>query len=219
VGLRGAIVIAIAATVALGAAYPFALPRGDRASAEAARGCAGAAPGSARIERTRATILCLLNEERARHGLRPLERNAILEAASQRHSEDMARRHFFAHRTPDGMTPGERISAAGYPVCDCYVGENLYWGAGRNAPPAKAMEGWMDSPGHRKNVLSPEFTEVGVGVVYDSPFWVGKRQAAIYTTDFGGPLEPEARRARSARDARVDLVQQRLGVVQREVLG
>ena len=107
------------------------------------------------------------------------------------------RRHFFAHETPDGVSPGERMRAAGYATCECYVGENLYWGAGRNAPPAEALEGWMDSPGHRENVLSPEFTEVGIGIVYDAPFWVGTRQAAIYTTDFGGPLEPEADRARS----------------------
>ena len=54
------------------------------------------------------------------------------------------------------------------------------------ATPVKAMKGWMHSPGHRNNVLRPEFTEVGVGVVYDAPFWVGDRRAAIYTTDFGG---------------------------------
>jgi uncharacterized protein YkwD len=70
----------------------------------------------------------------------------------------MARRHFFAHETPDGMSP----------------------------------EGWMESPGHRLNVLRLEFTEVGIGVVYDAPFWVGKRRAAIYTTDFGGPFESQA---------------------------
>jgi len=58
----------------------------------------------------------------------------------------------------------------------------------------------MHSPGHRENVLKPEYTEVGVGVVYDSPFWVGGRRAAIYTTDFGGSLEPEPGRARSALD-------------------
>jgi uncharacterized protein YkwD len=88
----------------------------------------------------------------------------------------MARRHFFAHETPDGMSPEDRVSAAGYSVCECYVGENLYWGAGSKSPP----------------VLRPEFTEVGIGVVYDAPFWVGKRQAAIYTTDFGGPFESQA---------------------------
>jgi uncharacterized protein YkwD len=48
------------------------------------------------------------------------------------------------------------------------------------------MKGWMESPGHRANVLRPEFAEVGVGVTYDSPFYVGGRRAAIYTTNFGG---------------------------------
>ena len=100
--------------MAVAAAYAFGLPWGNRASATPAQGCPAAAPAAERAERTRATILCLLNEERARHGLQPLERNAVLEAASQRHSEDMARRHFFAHTTPDGMNPRERIYAAGY---------------------------------------------------------------------------------------------------------
>jgi uncharacterized protein YkwD len=200
-GLRVAIGLAVAATAVFGAAYGVVLPRLDGASAQGAKGCGGSVLGSeARIERTRATILCLLNEERARHDLPPLKQNAILEGASQRHSEDMVRRHFFAHETPDGVSPGERMDAAGYSVCECYVGENLYWGAGPNAPPAEALEGWMGSPGHRANILSREFTEVGIGVVYDAPFWVGKRRAAVYTTDFGGPLEPEADRAHSARD-------------------
>lgn len=188
--MRGAILIAVAVTAVVGA---IAVPRLSAHRVQDADGCAhsGAAPGSTDREVTRSTILCLLNEERARHGLEPLRRNAILEAASQRHSEDMARRHFFAHDTPDGMNPRERVTAAGYTTCDCFVGENLYWGAGIHAPPVKAMRGWMRSPGHRRNVLRPEFTEVGVGVVYDAPFWVGGRGAAIYTTDFGGPLEPE----------------------------
>jgi uncharacterized protein YkwD len=188
--VRGAILIAVAVTAVVGA---IAVPRLSAHRVQDADGCAhsGAAPGSTDREVTRSTILCLLNEERARHGLEPLRRNAILEAASQRHSEDMARRHFFAHDTPDGMNPRERVTAAGYTTCDCFVGENLYWGAGIHAPPVKAMRGWMRSPGHRRNVLRPEFTEVGVGVVYDAPFWVGGRGAAIYTTDFGGPLEPE----------------------------
>ena len=53
-------------------------------------------------------------QDAEKHGLPALRQNAVLEAASQRHSEDMARRHFFAHETPDGMGPGERMSAAGY---------------------------------------------------------------------------------------------------------
>jgi len=79
--------------------------RDDGASAQRAAGCEAAAPGTPRIERTRAAILCRLNEVRARYDLPVLERNAILEAASQRHSEDTARRHFFAHETPDGRNP------------------------------------------------------------------------------------------------------------------
>ena len=145
-GARGAISVAVAAIAVLGA---VAVPRISAHRAQDAEGCPHS--GGTDVAVTRATILCLLNRERAKHGLPALRRNAILEAASQRHSEDMARRHFFAH-----------------------------------APPVEAMEGWMHSPGHRENVLRTKFTEVGVGVVYDSPFWVGGRRAAICTTDFGG---------------------------------
>jgi uncharacterized protein YkwD len=188
VGAR-AIRIAVVASAVLGLAVAVVVPRLDAEPARTASACGDATALGTRVDATRATILCLLNEERAKHGLRPLRENAILEAASQRHSEDMARRHYFEHETPDGRSPGERMRAAGYSVCECYVGENLYWGAGRNAPPVEAIEGWMNSPGHRANVLSPEFTEVGIGIVYDAPFWVGKRRAAIYTTDFGGPVD------------------------------
>ena len=153
---RGRVSVVIAAIAVLGA---VAVPRINAHRGQDADGCPHS--GGTNVAVTRTTILCLLNQERAKHGLPALRRNAILEAASQRHSEDMARRHFFAHDTPDGMSPGERMGAA-------------------------AMEGWMHSPGHRENVLRPEFSEVGVGVVYDAPFWVGKRRAAIYTTDFGG---------------------------------
>jgi uncharacterized protein YkwD len=197
VGLRGAIVIALAATAAFAAAYALVLPRSDGASAQRPAGCDDPAPGAPRVDRTRAGILCRLNEVRAEHDLPPLERNAILEASSQRHSEDMARRHFFSHRTPDGLNPRERMIRAGYPACECYLGENLYWGAGPNAPPARALEEWMKSPGHRANVLRRDFTQVGIGVVYEAPFWVGKRDAVTYTADFGSPTEPEARRTRS----------------------
>ena len=57
--------------------------------------------------------MCLLNQERARHGLPMLRYNGLLELASQRHSEDMAVRNFFAHDTPDGVDPQARMAATG----------------------------------------------------------------------------------------------------------
>jgi uncharacterized protein YkwD len=188
VGLRGAIGIVLAAAAVLLGLF---LPRIEAALVRDADGCphSGAVPHPDDIERTRAAILCLLNQERTKHGLPPLRHNAMLEDASQVHSDDMARRNFFAHETPEGGTPSQRMTAAGYPPGGVSVGENIYWGEEAMATPVEAVDGWMHSPGHRENILRPQFAEVGVGVAYDAPI-VSHDRSAIYTTDFGGRLLP-----------------------------
>jgi uncharacterized protein YkwD len=157
-----------------------------------AEGCpqSGAVPVRDHIEVTRGAILCLLNKERARHRLPALAQNAVLQRASQLHSEDMARRDFFEHDNPDGADPGLRMELAGYPRVGTWVGENLYWGEEAEATPVRAVEGWMHSPGHRANILRPEFAEVGVGVAYDAPIPASEHRSAVYTTDFGGLAQP-----------------------------
>jgi uncharacterized protein YkwD len=148
------------------------------------------------LARARALTLCLLNEERAAKGLPPLRYEARLELASQRHSEDMVRRRFFAHDTPDGVDPQARILATGYPAGNAYTGENLAWGERSESSPAEIMDAWMHSPGHRENILRPNFTEVGVGVVLGGGPKRGAHEvSATYTTDFGGPPDryPSAR--------------------------
>lgn len=168
------------------------IPRPEASSVGDANGCAhsGAVPEADDIERTRAAILCLLNRERARHGLPPLRQNPTLEQASQTHSQDMADRDFFAHDDPEGGTPAERMTAAGYPPGGVSVGENIYWGEEVLATPVEAVDGWMHSHGHRENILRPQFAEVGVGVAYDAPIPALSGRSAIYTTDFGGSPLP-----------------------------
>ena len=190
-GSRGSIGVAVAALVLLGA---LLIPRGhvtstvEAAPVRDAEGCphSGAVPAREHIDQTRTAILCLLNRERARHGLAPLTRNAILELASQRHSENMATRDFFEHETPEGIGSAARMVEAGYPRLGTWLGENLYWGEEAKATPVKAVEGWMHSPGHRANILRAEFAEVGVGVAYDAPIAASRLRSAVYTTDFGG---------------------------------
>ena len=157
------------------------------APAPDAPGCphSGDLPRPADIEVTRSAVLCLLNAERARHGLHPLERNLLLEQSSQRHSDDMATRKFFSHDTPEGADPQARIKAAGYPLP--WTGENLYMGTNAAASPVEAHESLMSSPGHRANILRPQFTQVGVGVAYSSPKRGYPDPAGVYTTNFGGP--------------------------------
>jgi len=157
------------------------------APAPDAPGCphSGKLPRPAAIEETRAAVLCLLNAERAKHGLHPLARNLLLELSSQRHSDDMATRKFFSHDAPEGTDPQARMKAEGYPLP--WTGENLYMGTNAAASPVEALDGWMNSPGHRANILRPQFTQVGVGVAYSSAKPGDPDPAGVYTTNFGGP--------------------------------
>jgi len=133
------------------------------------------------VERARALTLCLLNEERAREGVQPLRYDARLEAASQAHSEDMARRRFFEHDTPEGVEPYERMLAAGYAATNAFTGENIARGEGPESSPIEILDAWMNSPPHREAILHPQYSEVGVGVA------LAQAAPTFYTTDFGGP--------------------------------
>ena len=180
---RHVIALGVAAAVLLGS---FLMPKVDAALVPDAEGCPGSGdlPTQERIQATRAAILCVLNVERARHGLPALTRNPLLELSSQRHSQDMALRKYFEHDTPEGVDSHTRINVAGY--LQRWTGENLYWGTGPKSTPVGAIEGWMKSPGHRANILRPQYTEVGVGIAHAAPKRGVTDHAAIYTTNFGG---------------------------------
>jgi uncharacterized protein YkwD len=180
---------AISLILVAGVLFVVLMPRVEAALVRDAPGCphSGDVPTRKKIGATRGQIVCLLNQERARHGLPMLRYNSLLELASQRHSEDMAARNFFAHNTPDGVDPQARMAAAGYSLVGRHTGENLYWGEEMHAPPVSAIKSWMNSPGHRANILRPDFAEVGVGVAYEAPFADAHGRSGLYTTDFGGP--------------------------------
>jgi uncharacterized protein YkwD len=179
----------VTAVAILGAAL---LPRVEASSVRDAEGCpdSGELPTPERLHSTRAAILCLMNRERAGHGLAPLTRNALLEVSSQRHSDDMAARDFFAHHTPNGVDPGARMAAAGYPVTKATTGENLAWGSGPYATPVRIVQSLMESPGHRENILRPQFAEVGVGIAHEAPKRGVEDRVGVYTTNFGGVPYP-----------------------------
>jgi uncharacterized protein YkwD len=183
VKLPHSIVLAVGVVALLGVGLRG---EGDAKRVQDAEGCprSGEFPRSAEIRTTRLAILCLLNVERAKRGLSGLRYNGVLELSSQRHSEDMAARDFFEHDTPDGVDPQARIEAAGY--AGSWTGENLYVGTGFEATPVRALRSWMKSPGHRANILRPQFTEVGVGIAYESPRPGSSERGALYTTNFGG---------------------------------
>ncbi|MFD5102124.1 sigma-70 family RNA polymerase sigma factor [Streptomyces albidochromogenes] len=113
-------------------------------------------------------VTALVNTERGKNGCGPVSQNSRLDTAAQRHSADMAARDFFDHTNPDGAGPGERVTDAGY-AWSTY-GENIAMG---QRTPAQVMESWMNSSGHRANILNCSFKEIGVGMhdASGGPWW------------------------------------------------
>ena len=137
------------------------------------------------LGRIRAAILCLHNQIRAEHDLPALRENKKLRKAALGHSKDMVKDGFFEHTTPEGVTMVDRILRAKYVREDegWALGENLAWGTGSLGTPRGAVDSWMDSPGHRANILKRTYRELGVGVVVGVP--VSDAAGATYTVDFG----------------------------------
>ncbi|EGX54666.1 hypothetical protein SZN_36799, partial [Streptomyces zinciresistens K42] len=122
------------------------------------------------LARTAAEVVERTNRERAAAGLPPL-----LADPAQAHSADMVARAYYSHTSPEGGRPWDRAAAAGAGVRS--VGENIACG---QRSPAEAVAGWMDSPGHRANILAPGFTRIGAG------FAGGGAAATYWTQLFGG---------------------------------
>ena len=153
-----------------------------------AGGCAhaSAAPAQAGIAAVRSSTLCLLNIERSRRGLRPLKANRKLRRAAARHARDMDARNYFNHNSLGGSSFVDRIRRAGYlrGARSWVVGENLAWGTSTLASPRSIMRAWMNSPGHRANILNRRFKEIGVGISLGAPQG-GHSNGATYATSFG----------------------------------
>lgn len=104
-------------------------------------------------------MLKLVNQERTSQGLPPLKMDDDLRQLARNHGKDMFLRGYFSHYTPEGLSPFDRMKNAG--IVYIYAGENLAL-----APDVeKAEVGLMDSPGHRENILNPNFNQIGIGVI------------------------------------------------------
>ena len=112
-------------------------------------------------------VVVMVNEERRRNGRPPLRIDERLRMAARSHSADMKARSYFSHHTPDGRAPADRIRAAGYPSP---AAENIAQGQEK---PRAAMRAWMNSPGHRANILDVGVRAIGVGVELGKggPWW------------------------------------------------
>lgn len=104
-------------------------------------------------------MLSILNSERVKQDLTPLVMDDNLRSVARMHSKDMLERGYFSHYTPDGKSPFDRMNEVG--ITYNFAGENLAFSANVDL----AMQGLMQSPGHRANILSPNFRKVGIGVI------------------------------------------------------
>ena len=107
-------------------------------------------------------VMEAVNREREKKGLSALVRHERLTETARGHSRDMAIRGYMGHVTPDGRTMEDRIRRAA--VAYRSVAENVAYNERAKHPDATAVESWMSSTGHRKNILNPSFTHTGVGI-------------------------------------------------------
>jgi uncharacterized protein YkwD len=131
------------------------------------------------LERVRAGMLAEVNARRAESGAPPLTLDPRLDGAAQRHAEDMLRRSYYDHESLEGLRPRDRVAQAGYQTG--LVAENIARGP---TSVADVMSAWMQSRGHRSNLLNPAFREMGIGCA------VGHNAAGdtvLWVQDFGRP--------------------------------
>lgn len=124
----------------------------------------------ARANSVERQMLELVNEERAKVGLQPLKLNILLNDSSEDHSKWMLNSDNFSHTGQGGSSATDRIKASGYPLEGSWTtGENIAFQSERGAEGIsddvrQLHQGLMDSPGHRANILNPDFTEIGIGI-------------------------------------------------------
>jgi uncharacterized protein YkwD len=115
-------------------------------------------------------VFTLVNQARAQNGCKALRDDSHLDTAARDHSDDMSANDYFSHTTPAGVTFDKREEAAGYASPG---GENIAMG---QTSAQQVMTDWLNSPGHRANILNCQFTALGVGLATDGWYW---------TQDFG----------------------------------
>ncbi len=135
-----------------------------------------APPAPAPVSGAAAEVVRLTNSERQANGCPALKVNAALTTSASRHSADMAENDYFDHDSLDGRSPFDRMKAAGYSYSR--AAENI---AAGQPTAAAVVAGWMNSKGHRANILNCGLTEIGVGVAK------GGHYGIYWTQNFGTP--------------------------------
>ena len=111
-------------------------------------------------------VVRLVNEERAKNGLKPLKENWELSRVARYKSQDMVDNRYFSHTSPTYGTPFQMIKAFGLTYRT--AGENIAYG---QRTPQAVVNAWMNSSGHRANILNPSYTQIGVGYASNGHYW------------------------------------------------
>ena len=111
-------------------------------------------------------VIRLVNVERSKRGLRPLEEDWQLSRVARYKSQDMHDNRYFSHTSPVYGTPFQMMKSFG--ISYRSAGENIAKG---QLTPQAVVDGWMNSSGHRANILNTSFTHIGVGYVADGRYW------------------------------------------------
>lgn len=133
-----------------------------------------------------AGLLTSTNQHRASSGLGALALNSLLNSAAQAKANDMVAKNYWSHTSPDGRQPWDFIVATGYSYS--MAGENLAYGA---LTSESTVQAWMNSPGHRANILKPEFTQVGFGYA-NSPNYQDSGPQTVIVAMYAKPYSAPA---------------------------
>jgi len=146
-------------------------------------------PEAANIGLVRAAVLCLINRKRAEDSESPLVASPELEHAAESHCEELIADDYFAHVSPSGETPVDRIRNTGYipgPSVGYVIGENLAWGTYQLSTPQAIVSAWVASPGHLANILEAQYRETGIAITPAVPESLAPgAPGATYAQEFG----------------------------------
>ncbi|MGH9317460.1 MAG: CAP domain-containing protein [Thermoanaerobaculia bacterium] len=131
------------------------------------------------LKRIRVELIKRINLERKTRRLPPLRENALLDRAAQGHAQDMIRRSYYGHESPEGDTALDRARRSGYDAET--VGENIAEG---QSGVTEVMDAWMASPVHREHILSLEAQQIGCGVAFGKN---ARGYEIVWVQDFGTP--------------------------------
>ncbi|HEX6710670.1 MAG TPA: CAP domain-containing protein [Rubrobacter sp.] len=180
--VAGMFLAAILAMVAATIVSTLSLQRADAGYATA-KTCSG---DTIRLTNAEERVLRLHNHARAAHGRKALCVQPDLTRAARAHSQEMLDKDYATHESYDGETVKHRLASFGYTFngFSYYAyGENIAWGCGSKGAPDHIFHWWMQSPGHRGNILDKRYRQVGIGVRTGT--FKTCNSAATYTVDFG----------------------------------